>query len=101
MSEPLAELAGEGKTFDWLPCLSKRPYHDDLLLAWLLRLSRCKLVSAVNNVLNNIMSTVSNPITDAFVYCLSVRVILCNTSVRRWSLALARAELRRGVSSIV
>ncbi len=58
-----------------------------------LRLGRHKLTSAVNDVLNNIMSTVSNPITAAFIYWLSVRVILCNTSVRCWSLALVRAEL--------
>ncbi len=65
-----------------------------------MKLSRRKLVSVVNDVLNNITSTVSNPITDAFIYWLSVRVILCITSVCHWSLALARAELRRGLAAI-
>ncbi len=66
----------------------------------ILRLSRYKLVSVVNNVLNNIMSRVSNLITVVFIYLLSVLVILLIRSVRRLSLALARAELHRGLSSL-
>ncbi len=42
----------------------------------LLRLSRLKLVSDVNNVLNNIMSRVSSSIADVFSYWLSVCVNL-------------------------
>ena len=66
----------------------------------LLKLSRCKLVSVVNDVLNNIMSRVFSSIAAMFIYWLIMNVILSIGSVCHWSLALVRAELHWGLSAI-